>query len=91
MTDHSKPHDGGPAFPISDMGVHGCYGMTLRDWFAGQAPITIANACSCLGYEDVFTAMNVASQRSNVMKTLASLRFSYADAMLAARDRKAEP
>ena len=45
MTDMTKPFDGGPAFP-----VHGGHhpdddprnhtlggGMTLRDWFAGQA------------------------------------------------------
>lgn len=25
------------AFPVPDMGVHGHYGMSLRDWFAGQA------------------------------------------------------
>ena len=25
---------GGPAYPVSDIGAHG---MTLRDWFAGQA------------------------------------------------------
>ena len=34
----SKPiDDGGPAFPNND--AHGCAfsGMTLRDWFAGQA------------------------------------------------------
>ena len=28
--------DGGPAFPNSN-DVCGCYGMSLRDWFAGQA------------------------------------------------------
>ena len=29
--------DGGPAFPVSDQGVHGVYGMSLRAYFAGQA------------------------------------------------------
>lgn len=31
--------DGGPAFPATQNGPDGCtqYGMTLRDWFAGQA------------------------------------------------------
>ena len=28
--------DGGPAFPNSN-DTCGCYGMSLRDWFAGQA------------------------------------------------------
>jgi hypothetical protein len=31
----SKPYDGGPAFGTTDRTMHG--GMTLRDWFAGQA------------------------------------------------------
>ena len=36
-------NDGGPAFPLtcstgdSRDGVYACNGMTLRDWFAGQA------------------------------------------------------
>ncbi len=36
-------YDGGPAFPIPDAHFpngeiqFGCNGMTLRDWFAGQA------------------------------------------------------
>jgi hypothetical protein len=30
--------DGGPAFPIAETDkIHGSFGMTLRDWFAGQA------------------------------------------------------
>lgn len=30
-----KIEDGGPAFPVPDLGNDG---MTLRDWFAGKAP-----------------------------------------------------
>jgi hypothetical protein len=30
-------NDGGPAFPISEHGLQGYNGMSLRDWFAGQA------------------------------------------------------
>jgi hypothetical protein len=29
--------DGGPAFPVSTIDNHTEYGMSLRDWFAGQA------------------------------------------------------
>ena len=29
--------DNPSAFPVSDIGVHGQFGMTLRDYFAGQA------------------------------------------------------
>jgi hypothetical protein len=34
-----KINDGGPAFPISipGCGDNGMHGMSLRDWFAGQA------------------------------------------------------
>ena len=38
-----KRNDGGPAFPMQQHGIDGlpdseaCWGMTLRDWFAGQA------------------------------------------------------
>ena len=33
-----KTDDGGPAFPVpNDANVNGQAGMTLRDWFAGQA------------------------------------------------------
>lgn len=37
MTTNSK--NGGPAFPIATTNdtIHVCDGMTLRDWFAGQA------------------------------------------------------
>lgn len=32
---------GGPAFPITDLSKTQCEGMTLRDYFAGQALIKI--------------------------------------------------
>jgi hypothetical protein len=45
MTNDSPtpPDDGGPAFPVPDIPLangqvqYGANGMTLRDWFAGQA------------------------------------------------------
>jgi uncharacterized protein YodC (DUF2158 family) len=41
-------NDGGPAFPFTERNAdssyyHGHGGMTLRDWFAGQALIVFAN------------------------------------------------
>jgi hypothetical protein len=33
----SKTDDGGPAFPVTWDFVDGETGMSLRDWFAGQA------------------------------------------------------
>lgn len=29
--------DGGPAFSVAEMGTHGSYGMSLRDFFAAKA------------------------------------------------------
>ena len=29
--------DGGSAFPVADMQLHGTYGMTLRDYLAAKA------------------------------------------------------
>lgn len=37
MTDMTKPFDGGPAFPVEATATPYAPGMTLRDWFAGQA------------------------------------------------------
>ena len=36
---------GGPAFPVSipGYGDNGCQGMSLRDWFAGMALLTLIN------------------------------------------------
>ena len=33
----TSPTDGGFAFPVADAGPPTSRGMTLRDWFAGQA------------------------------------------------------
>jgi len=93
MMDYSKPYDGGPAYPgpqFSEGGHHTGHamGVSLRDWFAGQAPITIANACSWCGYENIFEAMNTPSQCRKVFSAMAALRFAYADAMISARDAK---
>jgi hypothetical protein len=95
MSENTKP-DGGPAFPcieptmtgISSDGeeryeneAHG--GMTLRDYFAAKAPLDVADA------NDLFYRENGRNPRhSEMLMVLATLRYSYADAMIAAR-RKA--
>lgn len=66
--------DGGPAFPRSraeweDSQV----GMTLRDWFAGQALAGI-----------IGTLVNVST--SSDLAVVAECCYEYADAMLAARE-----
>jgi hypothetical protein len=61
----TTPNDGGPAFPFGQISettgqpINGCYhsGMSLRDWFAGQAlqgilasPDTVGSQPSIAGY-----------------------------------------
>ena len=70
--------DGGPAFPFGQVSeltgqpINGFFspGMTLRDWFAGQALIGLMT-----GYHD----------HPNICKTCAELAFEAADEMIAAR------
>lgn len=74
-------YDGGPAFPVgfapdgSPDGVS-C-GMTLRDWFAGQALAALLSSP-----EDA----NSRSARLNPTMA-AGWSYEFADAMLAARER----
>ena len=70
-------HDGGPAFPMpaSETSIGGHYeqlGMSLRDWFAGQA---LAGWIASYGPED---------GRPNP-GACASIAYQVADAMIAAR------
>ena len=75
----TKIKDGGPAFPFSDE-LHGFYpGMTLRDWFAGQA---LKGAISGMDWED-FIAMDFEEVESVCCKS-----YIAASAMLAERERK---
>lgn len=64
--------DGGPAFPRSGVPAEG---MTLRDWFAGQA---LAGLCANMDQER-FVEMSV--------DHMADLATRYADAMIAARSK----
>ena len=64
--------DGGPAFPIASVGCGQHPGMTLRDWFAGQAMIGL---CSGINSGSDAWLINCA----------ADLAYQIADAMLEAR------
>ena len=74
--------NGGPAFPLIDDQVlnsrHGCYqrevhaGMTLRDWFAGQAIIGLA-------------ANDMRSEEAHDFSVWATNAYALADAMIEAR------
>ncbi|MFA6241960.1 MAG: hypothetical protein WC655_13580 [Candidatus Hydrogenedentales bacterium] len=79
----STPNDGGPAFPrpashSEEGGVHyGYVGMTLRDWFAGQA---LAGVLASYSNE----------QWVNDAETSAKEAYRRADAMLAERAKAVE-
>ena len=83
----STINDGGPAFPCGPLGdtftgedgytrhqFPGCSGMSLRDWFAGQALAGILAADS--------------STQSIGFVEATDLALGYADAMLKAREEK---
>lgn len=67
----SNPKDGGPAFPVAPDDLVGSKGMTLRDWFAGQA---LAGLSAQFGSELAPPAF-------------AAFAYQLADAMLAARSQ----
>jgi len=83
-----KPNDGGPAFPSE--GAYE-YGMTLRDWFAGQITTTDgelreAVAAELMGEKaPVWTADNLMACVVWWAQARARFRYVMADAMLAAR------
>jgi hypothetical protein len=71
----AKINDGGPAFPVNAEIYNGTglCGMTLRDWFAGQA-------LAGLVFHNDYGA------RSD--DEIANGAYAYADAMIAAREAK---
>lgn len=73
MTDMTKPYDGGPAFPtVAGQTVYS-HGMTLRDWFAGQA----------MAGELASWRQNTAGHEFNIARRA----YAMADAMLEARGK----
>lgn len=86
-------NDGGPAFPWA-VNMRG--GMSLRDYFAAKAPITLADAVVAAGIASsapsvdcaVVSAMIDATNRAKAFAMLAQLRLDYADAMIQAREVK---
>ncbi|TPK14121.1 hypothetical protein [Mesorhizobium sp. B2-5-11] len=76
-------NDGGPAFPVTGA-TFGREGMTLRDWFAGQALPAIVNATSAGKHQP--SGVDVRnSTYSKVVEGIAQDAYALADAMLAAR------
>ena len=80
----TKTKDGGPAFPHSaelhpstgDVHTPQGFGMSLRDWFAGQAASTLLDTA------------RVDSRKVDFPEHIATLAYAFADAMLAERERQ---
>jgi hypothetical protein len=68
----STINDGGPAFPVGSPTHRGYEGMTLRDWFAGQA----------------LAGLIADPSRDGSADDRARYAYAYADAMLRAREVK---
>lgn len=67
-----KPNDGGPAFPYTDAKGFVSDGMSLRDWFAGQALASMDT--------DGWTLIG--------MQSIAQRAYDLADAMIAEREKE---
>lgn len=80
--------DGGSAFPtgahIGDMGVTEG-GISVRDYFAAHAPITVEDALLLTGLSAHSIGMLRRTERARVLEGLAVMRGDYADAMLRER------
>lgn len=75
--------DAEQAFPVPDMGVHGSYGMTLRDYFAAKAMQGyLANSWQAQELD----ATGDSSREQ--MAIVAEISYVMADAMLATRENK---
>lgn len=86
----NSPSDGGPAFPQNDAHVNrinNLDGMSLRDYFAGQVLPVVARLPLDPQTADCITA-EAKSHGVTLEILVANLAYDYADAMLAARERK---
>ena len=70
----TQPNDGGPAFPQGYREAGGHSGMSLRDWYAGQALSSIP-----------LRSWDYLSAEDDKVRAWATLAYAVADAMLTAR------
>lgn len=71
---------GGSAFPVTSIDGFADYGMTLRDWFAGQALAAIIAVTSAGQHQPE------KKHGKGVVDSMALEAYAMADAMLAARE-----
>ncbi len=79
-----QPKDGGPAFPIETTATPYAPGMSLRDWFAGQALIGATNCNPNLPGSPASEARWPDAQE--LADRRAAWAYLQADAMIAARE-----
>lgn len=80
--------NGGPAFPTAEFydekHVGTIFGMSLRDYFAGQALVACMSSPRWVEGLDI----SAAKSGSKFGEALAAMAFQYADAMLAERAKE---
>ena len=82
-----KPNDGGPAFPCTDAKGFVSDGMSLRDWFAGQALAGDSSQEDHRRY-DKECGLTLEQWREQCFASDAEFCYALADAMLAERDKE---
>ena len=80
LSPEGRADDGGPAFPVAEVPSisQGHPGMSLRDWFAGEALSGVLTNATGLGSV-------TPKERADVFAKAAALIYEMADAMLKAR------
>lgn len=87
----SKMNDGGSAFPLvkrwtGDGYPYDCAeGMSLRDWFAGQALVAIIKAEEAVDVDSIKERARIRQRNHRAKFRDAKRAYAIADAMLAAR------
>jgi hypothetical protein len=88
-------NDGGPAFPRPESRgtsgattLHGQNGMTLRDYFAGQALAGMTSRSVEVYKKLEGSGISMSEIENELTQRLSCAAYIYADAMLAAREGK---
>lgn len=81
----SKINDGGPAFAHGNHEQGGHSGMSLRDWFAGQALVAIIKAEEAVDVDSIKERARIRQRNHRAKFRDAKRAYAIADAMLAAR------